>query len=77
MKRLGRLFRTTAFKLAIGILLIFTVFAVALLFYVGFRAQRLLDEQVSITVGEEIKGLLAQYNSGGVIRNNRDHRFIS
>ena len=68
MKRLGRLFRTTAFKLAIGILLIFTVFAVALLFYVGFRAQRLLDEQVSITVGEEIKGLLAQYNSGGVIR---------
>jgi hypothetical protein len=54
--------------LAIGILLIFTVFAVTLLFYVGFRAQRLLDEQVSITVGEEIKGLLAQYNTGGVVR---------
>lgn len=68
VKRIGRLFRTTAFKLAIGILLIFTVFAVTILFYVGFRAQRLLDEQVSITVGEEIKGLLAQYNSGGVVR---------
>ena len=68
MKRLGRLFRTTAFKLAIGILLIFTVFAVAILVYVGFSAQRLLDEQVSITVGEEIKGLLGQYNAGGVIR---------
>lgn len=68
MKRIGRIFRTTAFKLAIGILLIFTVFAVTLLFYVGFRAQRLLDEQVSITVGEEIKGLLAQYNTGGVVR---------
>ena len=68
MKRLGRLFRTTAFKLAIGILLIFAVFAVAILVYVGFSAQRLLDEQVSITVGEEIKGLLGQYNTGGVIR---------
>jgi signal transduction histidine kinase len=68
VKRLGRLFRTTAFKLAIGILLIFTVFAVAILVYVGFSAQRLLDEQVSITVGEEIKGLLGQYNAGGVIR---------
>lgn len=68
VKRLGRLFRTTAFKLAIGILLIFAVFAVAILVYVGFSAQRLLDEQVSITVGEEIKGLLGQYNTGGVIR---------
>ena len=68
MKRLGRLFRTTAFKLAIGILLIFSIFAVAILFYVGFSAQRFLDEQVSMTVGEEIKGLLGQYNSGGVIR---------
>lgn len=68
MKRLGRLFRTTAFKLAIGILLIFSIFAVAILFYVGFSAQRMLDEQVSMTVGEEIKGLLSQYNTGGVVR---------
>ncbi len=68
MNRLGRLFRTTAFKLALGFLLIFAIFAVAILAYVGFSAGRLLDEQVSITVGEEIKGLLAQYNSGGVVR---------
>lgn len=68
MKRLGRLFRTTAFKLAIGILLIFTIFAITILVYVGFSAQRLLDEQVSVTVSEEIKGLLGQYNIGGVVR---------
>ena len=68
MKRLGRLFRTTAFKLTIGILLIFAIFASAILVYVGFSAQRLLDEQVSMTVSEEIKGLLGQYNSGGVVR---------
>lgn len=68
VKRLARLFRTTAFKLALGLLLIFSVFAVTLLFYLGFSAQRLLDEQVSNTVNEEIKGLLAQYNVGGIVR---------
>mgnify|MGYP006274968477 CR=1 FL=1 len=68
MNRVGRLFRTTAFKLSLGFLLIFSIFAVAILGYVGFSARRLLDEQVSMTVGEEIKGLLAQYNTGGVVR---------
>ena len=68
MTALGRLFRTTAFKLALGFLAIFTVFAGLILGYVAFNAFRLLDEQVSITVAEEIDGLLTQFNSGGVLR---------
>ena len=68
MTALGKLFRTTAFKLAIAYLLIFTVFAGFVLGYVAFSARRLIDEQVSITVDEEIKGILTQFNSGGIVR---------
>jgi len=65
---LGRLFRTTAFKLALIFLFIFTIFAGSILGYVAFSARRLLEEQVNLTVNEEIKGLLSQFNSGGVLR---------
>jgi hypothetical protein len=65
---LGRLFRTTAFKLALIFLVIFTIFAGSILVYVAFSARRLLEEQVNLTVNEEIKGLLAQFNTGGVLR---------
>ena len=68
MTALGRLFRTTAFKLALVFLLIFTIFAGSILGYVAFSARRLLEEQVNLTVNEEIKGLLAQFNAGGVLR---------
>jgi signal transduction histidine kinase len=65
---LGRLFRTTAFKLALIFLVIFTIFAATILAYVAYNARRLLEEQVTLAVNEEIKGLLAQFNSGGVLR---------
>ena len=65
---LGRLFRTTAFKLALVFLAIFTIFAGLILGYVSFNAMRLLDEQVSVTVSEEIDGLVTHFNSGGVLR---------
>lgn len=68
MTALGRLFRTTAFKLALVFLAIFTVFAGLILGYVAFNAMRLLDEQVSVTVSEEIDGLVTQFNGGGVLR---------
>ena len=68
MTALGRLFRTTAFKLALAFLVIFTIFAGLILGYVAFNASRLLDQQVSETVGEEIDGLLTQFNTGGVVR---------
>jgi len=65
---LGKLFRTTAFKLALVFLVIFAIFAALILGYVALNARRLLDEQVSATVSEEMKGLFAQFNAGGIQR---------
>lgn len=68
MTALGKLFRTTAFKLALVFLVIFAIFAALILGYVALNARRLLDEQVSATVSEEMKGLFAQFNAGGIQR---------
>jgi signal transduction histidine kinase len=65
---LGKLFRTTAFKLTAANLVIFMLFAVFLLGYVSFNARRLIVEQVSAIVQAEIQGLSEQYNSGGMRR---------
>jgi len=46
----------------------FAIFAGSILGYVALSARRLLEEQVNLTVNEEIKGLLSQFNSGGVLR---------
>jgi signal transduction histidine kinase len=65
---LGKLFRTTAFKLSMAYLVIFVLFASAILGYVAFNMRRLLDEQVSLTIEEDVKGLVTQFNSGGLRR---------
>ncbi|MDP8919067.1 MAG: two-component sensor histidine kinase, partial [Pseudomonadota bacterium] len=57
MGALGKLFRTTAFKLSLAYLAIFTVFAFVTLGYVAWSAQRLLTEQFVSTVEAEINGL--------------------
>ena len=54
---LGKLFRTTAFKLSFAYLLIFTVFAFVSLGYVAWSAQRLLNDQFVSTIEAEINGL--------------------
>ena len=68
MTALGKLFRTTAFKLSMAYLVIFVLFASAILGYVAFNMRRLLDEQVSLTIEEDVKGLVTQFNSGGLRR---------
>ena len=68
MTALGKLFRTTAFKLSMAYLIIFVLFASAILGYVAFNMRRLLDEQVSLTIEEDVKGLVTQFNSGGLRR---------
>ena len=65
---LGKLFRTTAFKLSFAYLVIFTVFAFVTLGYVAWSAQRLLTEQFVSTVEAEINGLSEQYRLGGLRR---------
>jgi signal transduction histidine kinase len=68
MNALGKLFRTTAFKLSFAYLVIFTVFAFVTLGYVAWSAQRLLTEQFVSTVEAEINGLSEQYRLGGLRR---------
>ncbi|MCB5176259.1 MULTISPECIES: HAMP domain-containing sensor histidine kinase [Microvirga] len=68
MTALGKLFRTTAFKLSFAYLLVFTIFAFVTLGYVAWSAQRLLTEQFISTIEAEINGLSEQYRVGGLRR---------
>jgi hypothetical protein len=65
---LGKLLRTTAFRLTLVYLLIFASFAAFLLVYFAFNTRRLVTEQIVSTVDAEIGGLAEQYNQGGVRR---------
>ncbi|MPZ54991.1 MAG: HAMP domain-containing protein [Rhizobiales bacterium] len=68
MTALGKLFRTTAFKLTLIYLVIFSVFAVFLLGYFAWNTRRLITEQIHQTVDAEITGLAEQYRLGGIRR---------
>jgi hypothetical protein len=65
---LGKLFRTTAFKLTLVYLFIFCVFAAFLLGYFAWNTRRLITEQINETVDAEITGLAEQYRQGGIRR---------
>jgi signal transduction histidine kinase len=65
---LGKLFRTTAFKLTLAYLVIFSVFAAFLLGYFAWNTRRLITEQINETVDAEITGLSEQYRLGGIRR---------
>ncbi len=66
MTALGKLIRTTAFKLSLGFVVMFAVGAALLLGRVGFTVRSLLDEQSSQTIDAELTGLSEQYRRGGV-----------
>ncbi|WP_230531840.1 HAMP domain-containing sensor histidine kinase [Microvirga roseola] len=68
MNALGKLVRTTAFKLSFAYLIIFTVFAFVTLGYVAWSAQKLLTDQFVSTIQAEIGGLAEQYRIGGLRR---------
>ncbi len=68
MTALGKLVRTTAFKLSFAYLVVFTVFAFATLGYVAWSAGRVLDDQFISTIEAEINGLSEQYRAGGLRR---------
>ena len=66
MTALGRLFRTTVFKLSLAFICIFAAGAVLTNFAIGFNVKRLLDSQITETVEAEITGLNEQYAEGGI-----------
>ena len=68
MTALGKLLRTTAFKLTLVYLGIFVLFAAALLAYFALNTRRLITEQITATVNGEVSGLSEQYGQGGLRR---------
>ena len=65
---LGKLLRTTAFKLTLVYLGIFILFAASLLAYFALNTRRLITEQITATVNGEVSGLSEQYGQGGLRR---------
>jgi signal transduction histidine kinase len=65
---LGKLFRTTTFKLTLVYLTVFALFAAFLLGYFALNTRRLITEQITDTVNAEINGLSEQYRLGGIRR---------
>jgi len=65
---LGKLFRTTTFKLTLVYLTVFALFAAFLLGYFALNTRRLITEQITETVDAEITGLSEQYRQGGIRR---------
>jgi signal transduction histidine kinase len=65
---LGKIFRTTAFKLSLAYLAIFALGAGLVLSLVSKNMKQLFDDQVEQTVQAEITGLGEQYNIGGIVQ---------
>src|SRR5262245_39705177 len=68
MTALGKLLRTTAFRLTLVYLVIFALFAAFLLGYFAWNTGRLVTGQIKQTVDAEITGLAEQYRQGGIRR---------
>ena len=68
MTALGKLLRTTAFRMTLAYLFVFALFAAFLLGYFALNTRRLMTEQINSTVNAEIQGLSEQYNQGGIRR---------
>lgn len=68
MSVLGKLFRTTAFKLSLGYLVAFAIGASVVMTWVSWNVGRLIDEQIGATIEAEINGLSEQYAQGGIRR---------
>jgi signal transduction histidine kinase len=65
---LGKLLRTTAFRLTLVYLVLFALYAALLLFFFALNARRLITEQITTTVNVEVTGLTQQYERGGIGR---------
>lgn len=68
MTALGKLFRTTAFKISLAYLVISSISAGLVLLSVGWNIKDLIDQQISQTVDADIIGLSEQYSEGGITR---------
>ena len=65
---LGKLLRTTAFKLSLAYLTVFALFAAVLIGYFAWTTSRLITQQITETIDAEINGLTELYSQGGIRR---------
>jgi signal transduction histidine kinase len=65
---LGRIFRTTAFKLSLAFLAISAIGAGLVLGIVAFEVTALVDDETKQTIAAEADGLAEQYAQGGIRR---------
>ena len=66
MSALLKLFRTTAFKLAVVYSIVFAVAASLVVMNVGRNVRGVLEDQIGETIDADIRGLADQYAQGGV-----------
>lgn len=64
----GRIFRTTAVKLALVYLVVFSVVSVALVLYIARSTTSILTSELRNSVNQEVSDLQDQYNRGGILR---------
>jgi len=63
---LGKVVRTTAFKLSAIFIAVFSIFSVFFVLYISYSTNQLLGEQLQKTIAAEIFGLASQYRTGGL-----------
>lgn len=66
MTALGKLVRSTTFRLTLVYLVIFALYAAALIAYFALNTDRLITEQIRETIDAEIPDLTGQYTMGGL-----------
>lgn len=66
MTALGKIVRTTAFKLSVIYFAVFSVFAVAFVLYLSWNTNALLESQLRETIETEIRGLAEEGRNGGL-----------
>jgi len=65
---LGKLLRTTAFRLTLVYVVVVALFAAFLLGYFALNTRRLINEQITATVNDELQLLHGLYNQAGIRR---------
>ncbi|MCK0208991.1 ATP-binding protein [Starkeya koreensis] len=68
MTALGKLIRTTAFKLIAAYLFVFAVFAGSVIAYLGWHTQRLVTRQATESIEADTRFIEAQFERGGISR---------
>ena len=66
MPALGKVVRTTAFKLSAIYIAVFSVFSLFFVFYISYTTDVLLNQQLRETIATELLGLSDQFRIGGL-----------